>query len=157
MCKHPSQNPQRNGHTLALKRSARLSLELQGVAQKVVAIDLGVDEAGLSRYLSPDHTHCLPCDLVPAFCESVGDWGLLRTLAGRCGFQIVSAGDGPVSQEAIHALTTLLARHSGVTVGNLVQSMVDGSISDAEMSALRPDLMRLKATVDALVERMGAQ
>lgn len=42
MCKHPSQNPQRNGHTLALKRAARLSLELQCVAQKAVAIDLGV-------------------------------------------------------------------------------------------------------------------
>ena len=27
----------------------------------------------------------------------------------------------------------------------------------AEMSALRPDLLGLKATVDALVERMGAQ
>lgn len=46
MCKHPTQNPQRNGHTLALKRAGRLSLDLQCVAQKAV-VDALVERLGV--------------------------------------------------------------------------------------------------------------
>lgn len=154
MCKSQASVREDNPHSLALKKVMRLSLETGSIAQKAVAIDLRVEESTLSRYLSPDSHHCLPIDLLPAWCESVGGFGLLRAIAARCGFEIHANSHLPIRPEAIQQLSVLLARHSGVALGNLVQALSDGSISSEEEILLTPDILRLQATVNALAERL---
>lgn len=115
MCKANSSIRQFNGHTLALKKAMRVSLENGSIAQKAVAIDLQIDEGTLSRYLSPEHPHALPVDLVPAWVESVGDASLLRAIAARCGYEIHTDSLKPIEPEDVQQLTVLLARLSGIT------------------------------------------
>ena len=156
MCKATTSIRQFNGHTLALKRAMRLALENGSIAQKAVAIDLEIDEGTLSRYLSPEHPHALPLDLLPAWVDSVGDAGLLRVLAARCGYEIHTSSVKPISPEAIQQLTVLLARLSGVATGNLVQALEDGVVSNDERKACAPGLLKLQSIVNALVDRVAA-
>ncbi len=156
MCKSQASIRQSNGHSLVLKRAMRLSLEQQGVQQKAMALDLKVEDSTLSRYLSPDSAHCLPIDLLPVWVESAGDASVLRTLAARCGYEIHLDSHLPIRPEAVQQLSVLLARHSGDALGNLVQSLADGVITEDERINLAPDLLRLQATVNALVERVQA-
>lgn len=156
MCKANSSIRQFNGHTLALKKAMRLALENGSIAQKAVAIDLGVDEGCLSRYLSPEHPHALPIDLVPGWCESVGDAGVLRALAARCGYEIRVNSERGICPQTVQTLTVLLARHSGTSTGNLVQAIADGELSIEEARVCAPDLLRLQSIVNALVDVVSA-
>jgi len=156
MCKSATSIRQFNGHTLALKKAMRLALENGSIAQKAVAIDLEIDEGTLSRYLSHEHPHALPVDLLPAWCESVGDAGVLRVLAARCGYEIHAESHKPIAPEALQQLTILLARLSGVATGNLIQALDDGVVSDDERKNNAPGLLKLQAIVNALVDRMAA-
>ena len=155
MCKATPGHRQHNGHTLALKKAMRLALENGDIAQKAVAIDLEMDEGTLSRYLSPDHPHALPVDKVPGWTTATGDAGLLRALTARCGYEIHTSSHQPISPEALQQLAVLLARQSGSSTAQLIQALVDGKIDDAEAAAIGPDLLRLQATVNALVDRIG--
>lgn len=73
----------RNPHSVACKRLLRLSIAHSGLQQKVVAIDCGVDQGTFSRYLSDEHEHQLPLDLIPLFVASTGDDRILRYLQSR--------------------------------------------------------------------------
>ncbi len=79
----------RNRHSVACKRLLRLSLEKSGVSQKSAAIDLGVDPGTFSRYLSADHPHQMPVDMLPAFIASTGDIRILEYLAEQAGYTLV--------------------------------------------------------------------
>lgn len=83
----------RNTHSLACKRLLRLSIAQSGLQQKAVAIDCRVDQGTFSRYLSQEHEHQLPVDLIPAFVASTGDDRIVRHLAEMCGLVVIPANE----------------------------------------------------------------
>lgn len=76
-----------NSESLEVKKIMAESLArakaIYGITKKVVALDLGVEAAVLSHYLSPKCGFTIPAHLVRRFCESTRDWTLSRALQRR--------------------------------------------------------------------------
>lgn len=143
-----------NPHSSAIKRVMRLTLETSGLPQKAVCLDLDIDSGTLSRYLSDEHPHVLPCDQLPGWVQSTGDAALLRTLAARCGYELAPTCDHHAIRATTTRLTGLLAQRSGSTVAHLIEAVADGTITPQEQDSLRPELLRLQSVVNALVDAM---
>jgi len=131
---------------LRLKRRMQLELQLSGRQAKAVAIDLEVDPAKLSRWLS-DHSP----DVIPA--HRLADWS--RWVGG--GLFAWLQRDQPEVGAAVHdeeevgALAVMLATSSGATLAQLIQDLEDQHWSTTERRRALPGLRKLKAIVDSLV------
>lgn len=156
----PSDLPSGHGRPIdaakaRLSRQLRLELELAGIAPKAVAYGCGTDPAQLCRWLHDGYPDQFPAWLVPLWTREVGP-GLMGWLCGQVGGEFTHAAPHAGAEGSFQDLTALLSQRAGHSVSQLVQALADSQVTEDELDTLRPDLLRLKAVIDGLVERAGA-
>ena len=120
--------------------------EISGQSQKAIAIDLRVDEAQLSRYLSDQYRDDIPAHKVPALTRSIGP-GYMEWLGIQCGGVYHHGETAPHCHKSVTTLLGLLAKQSGTVVQQLLQDL--GNHIDKNQDL--PGLRRLKTTVEELI------
>lgn len=140
-------DPQRK----ALKRVLRHALDEAGIPQKALAIECGVDSALVCRWLS-DHDQDVPGPIhFPAITRELGP-ALIEWLNVRCGYDPY---EPPHETAGLPDLTGSLAAQGGKAVQQLIQALADGNLSTDERAALQPDLYRLRATLNGILDHVG--
>jgi hypothetical protein len=152
----PSPSHRQSGHPIdpqrkAIKRVLRRALDEFDVPQKALAAECGVDTSLVCRWLS-DLEPDLPSVLhLPAITREVGP-GFLEWINLRCHFETMPPPHEPAG---LPALTGSLAAQGGKAVQQLIQALADGNLSTDERAALQPDLYRLRATLNGILDHVG--
>lgn len=149
---HPETlDPQR----LALKRRLRMELDAAGLPHKALAIECGVDQALVSRWISEEHRDMPGVHHLAAITRELGN-GFVRALVARCGLELADTPTQPREADDLYKLVSLLAGKSGNTVQALVEQLADGDWTTAERRISLPGLRNLHQVTGALVARAEA-
>jgi hypothetical protein len=130
-----------------VKRQMRIFLELSGISQKAVEIDMGVPKGTLTTWIQDGYPNAMGVHHLPDWTREVGpefeNW-----LQEQNDQDNVSS---LITQPPM-TLAAMLARISGQEVAALIQDIQSGGVWDAnERNGRLPGLHKLRSIVDALI------